>query len=82
MTDTNPADLAGWESAETCTWRERQWLDYRGGVRCTCDTYPETTSGPEEDCEIHGRPYAEWVKRADKAEAELARAELHQGDQP
>lgn len=65
-----------WESAETCTWRERQWLDYRGGVQCTCDTYPETTSGPEEDCEIHGRPYEEWVKRAAEAEAELARAEI------
>ena len=64
----------GWERVETCTWHERQWLDYRGGVRCTCDTYPETTSGPEEDCEIHGRPYGEWVKRAAEAEAELARA--------
>lgn len=76
MTDKNPADLAGWESAETCTWRERQWLDYRGGVQCTCDTYPETTSGPEEDCEIHGHPYEEWVKRAAEAEAELSRAEI------
>lgn len=32
---------------------------------CTCDYNPETTGGPEEDCPFHGRPYAEWVDRAD-----------------
>ena len=68
-------DLDGWERVETCTRSERQWLDYRGGVRCTCDHNPATTNGPEEDCEIHGRPYAEWVKRAAGAQAESARIE-------
>lgn len=65
----------GWERVETCTRSERQWLDYRDGVRCTCDHNPATTNGPEEDCEIHGRPYAEWVKRAAGAQAESARIE-------
>ena len=68
-------DPDGWERVETCTRSERQWLDYRGGVRCTCDHNPATTNGPEEDCEIHGRPYAEWVKRAAGAQAESARIE-------
>ena len=67
--------FTGWERVETCTRSERQWLDYRGGVRCTCDHNPATTNGPEEDCEIHGRPYAEWVKRAAGAQAESARIE-------
>ena len=69
------ANLTDWERVETCTRSERQWLDYRGGVRCTCDHNPATTNGPEEDCEIHGRPYAEWVKRAAGAQAESARIE-------
>ena len=69
------SDLTGWERVETCTRSERQWLDYRGGVQCTCDHYPETTNGPEEDCAIHGRPYEEWVKRAIDAKEELARIE-------
>ena len=72
---TTTSNLTGWERVETCTRSERQWLDYRGGVQCTCDHYPETTSGPEEDCAIHGRPYEEWVKRAIDAKEELARVE-------
>ena len=67
--------FTGWERVETCTRSERQWLDYRGGVQCTCDHCPETTNGPEEDCAIHGRPYEEWVKRAIDAKEELARIE-------
>lgn len=67
------SDLDGWKRVETCTSRERQWLDYRGGVHCICDPNPETTNGPEEDCEIHGRPYADWVKRAAELQEELDR---------
>ena len=70
------ANLTDWERVETCTELERRWLDYRGGVHCTCDTYPETTNGPEEDCEIHGRPYEDWVKRGAELQDELARAEI------
>ena len=76
------SDLTGWERVETCTRSERQWLDYRGGVQCTCDHYPETTNGPEEDCAIHGRPYEEWVKRAIDAKEELARIEAVRPGQP
>ena len=69
------SDLTGWKRVETCTELERRWLDYRGGVHCTCDTYPGTTNGPEEDCEIHGCPYEDWVKCAAELQDELARAE-------
>lgn len=70
------SDLTGWKRVETCTELERRWLDYRGGVHCTCDTYPGTTNGPEEDCEIHGCPYEDWVKCAAELQDELARAEI------
>lgn len=41
---------------------------------CTCNYNPTTTSGPEEDCPFHGRAYADWVARAEAAEAALERA--------
>lgn len=28
---------------------------------CHCNTNPDTTEGPEEDCPQHGRPYSYWV---------------------
>lgn len=41
--------------------------------KCTCDPVPMTCGGegPSETCEIHGRPYAEWVERGDILNARL-----------
>ena len=46
---------------------------------CSCDTNPETTSGPEEDCPHHGRNYAEWVERGDTLQERLTRVEALAG---
>ena len=32
---------------------------------CRCDTNPETTGGPSEDCPQHGRPIDYWIERGD-----------------
>lgn len=42
-------------------------------TKCTCDPVPMTCNGegPSEACEIHGRPYAEWVERGDILNARL-----------
>lgn len=42
-----------------------------------CDCYPggftpDTYEGPQETCPVHGRPYVEWVARAEAAEQRLA----------
>lgn len=44
---------------------------------CLCDTNPETTGGPEEDCPQHGRPYSYWVE----ATNEHYQAERRLGEQ-
>lgn len=40
---------------------------------CTCDPVPlsANSEGPRETCEIHGRPYHEWVERGDILSARL-----------
>lgn len=42
-------------------------------ARCSCDLVPMSCGGegPSETCEIHGRPYAEWVERGDILAARL-----------
>ena len=42
-------------------------------ARCSCDPVPMSCGGegPSEACEIHGRPYAEWVERGDILNARL-----------
>lgn len=41
---------------------------------CTCDPAPLSCGGegPSETCEVHGRPYREWVERGDILAARLA----------
>lgn len=40
---------------------------------CICDGNPATTSGPEEDCPWHGRPYRYWVEGLEQKSAEVER---------
>lgn len=38
---------------------------------CICDTNPDTTSGPDEWCPQHGRPYTDALDYMDRAVADL-----------
>ena len=45
---------------------------------CRCDTNPETTGGPSEDCPQHGRPIDYWIERGDAVteQRDVALAEI------
>lgn len=43
-------------------------------AKCSCDIGPNTT-GPEEDCPIHGRAYWDWIEYGERMQARATAAE-------
>lgn len=69
--------------------RLRVWLRHQEALTasvqkmlpsCHCDTNPETTDGPSDDCARHGRPYSYWVERSDALDSQVAKVKALAGD--